>query len=144
MLKTIFIFRIWIPTVWVRLFILFGGVQLQVISCWHLDGCPLLLLLLPLGTTLEERSKKTGYLIIKNFRTILLSNCSMHKIFFFLKYWRFLLYYVLLRTHIWPNHSLLWWQIYVKILYVNRISLFSRCLNGTFPWRNCSDRTLIH
>ena len=27
---------------------------------------------------------------------------------------------------------------------INRVSLFSRCLDGTFPWRNCSVKTLIH
>ena len=25
-----------------------------------------------------------------------------------------------------------------------RFSSFSRCLNGTFPWRNCSVKTMIH
>ena len=27
---------------------------------------------------------------------------------------------------------------------INRVSSFSRCLNGTFPWRNCSVKTLVH
>ena len=27
---------------------------------------------------------------------------------------------------------------------INRVSSISRCLNGTFPWRNCSIMTLAH
>ena len=27
---------------------------------------------------------------------------------------------------------------------INRVSSFSRCLNGAFPWRNCSVKTLVH
>ena len=27
---------------------------------------------------------------------------------------------------------------------INRVSSFSRCLNGTFPWRNCSIKTLVN
>ena len=26
---------------------------------------------------------------------------------------------------------------------INRVPSFSRCLNGTFPWRNCSVKTLV-
>ena len=45
--------------------------------------------------------------------------------------------------HLWKNQldqPLLW--IKVPIIYffdgINRVSSFSRYLNGTFPWRNCS------
>ena len=27
---------------------------------------------------------------------------------------------------------------------INRVSSFSRCLNGTLPWSNCSVKTLVH
>ena len=27
---------------------------------------------------------------------------------------------------------------------INRVSSFSRCINGTFPWRNCSVKTLVY
>ena len=27
---------------------------------------------------------------------------------------------------------------------INRVSSFSRCFNGTFPWGNCSVKTLVH
>ena len=32
-----------------------------------------------------------------------------------------------------PNHLLLCWQISFNTQYINRVSSFSRCLNGTFP-----------
>ena len=40
-----------------------------------------------------------------------------------------------------PKHLLLWWQISVKTW--TWVSSFSRCLNGTIPWRKCPVKALL-